>query len=304
MTVTPEHVLWAIERECPLRNSNNWADPEQTARELRTLQAYSEALQDGRVFEGICLDRSSADVSDDSVPRGFPLAEIAAAFGDDNFIGVTCRSCPANVPNGNLDTLAGCSGWFPVADLRGSISKSFSRLKPTSFAKEDNVRGSRTVKQGFYALWMNSNWRGARLSDAIALFETVLRNAYVKSEQILRFVTALRNAEEHGLSMRTRLMPQGKLEGKWWHVAEHCPHCHAQWVPSSNQCGVCDFAGSPSPERKRHARGTRPFVPLDKILGDEHVGEFLKRYLVHGCSMQKSSVAAARRATTQPAHLT
>lgn len=295
--------MWAIERECPLRNSNNWADPEQTARELRPLQAYSEALQAGRVFDGICLDRSSTNVTDDSVAMGFPLTEIAAAFGDADFIAVTCRDCPANVQESNLDSLAGCFGWFPVPDLKEPINRAFLRMSSTFVASDERVRVRRTVTQGFYALWINSNWHGAKLMGAINLFEAVVSDKSQENQQFLRFVTALRVAAQHGLTVRVQLMPQGVLEGKWWRVVHHCPHCRAQWVSDSKRCTACDFTGNPLPERKRHARGTRPFLPLEKIVGKQQVGEFLNRYAKHGMAKQRPSLPAAQPSAPQSSQL-
>lgn len=282
--------MWAIERECPLRNSNNWAAPEQTARELRPLQAYSEALQDGRVFEGICLDRSSTDLTNDSVAMGFPLTEIAAAFGDADFIAVTCRDCPANVPESHRDSLAGCFGWFPVPDLKEPINRAFSRIRSTFVANDERVRVRRTVTQGFYALWINSNWHGAKLMGAIELFAAVVGDTSLGNRQFLRFVTALRVAAQQGLAVRVQLMPQGVLEGKWWRVVQHCPHCRAQWVSDSKRCTACDFTGNPLPERRRHARGTRPFLPLEKIVGKQQLNEFLNRYAKQPSAPQSSQL--------------
>src|SRR4051812_1220258 len=107
---TPEFLVWAIERRCPLRQIAGFEDPERAERHLRTLRAYSVAAANGRVFEGICV---AAD--DPPELRGFRVEEALTLYGGLEAAAAACRDCPANALNqANPDSLAGCFGMVPI----------------------------------------------------------------------------------------------------------------------------------------------------------------------------------------------
>jgi hypothetical protein len=298
MTATPEHVLWAIECDCAFRSASDWTDPEQTWRELRPLRAYSEAIECDRLFEGICLDRSSNDLSSEPAVKGFPLSEVVNMFGDEACIDETCRACLANVSEGCLGSLAGCHGWFLVSDLKAPVDNAIQKLRSSCVGNKATPLDPQSYKQGFYGVWMTPIWHGSQLSDTIDLFDIVLRDMDPDNEQLLRFVTALHCADQHDLPVHVKLMPQGRLEGKWWHVVEHCPRCRARWVARARHCSACEYAGNPSPARKRHARGTRPFISLERLVGKQNVASFLSRYASRASSTREASIGGIERSVT------
>jgi len=278
MTATPEHVLWAVQRACPFRNSANWIDPEQTARELRPLRAYSEAVSEGRVLDGICVDRLSTEGSSEAAVMGFPVTEIFAMYGDDGFLKATCGGCPANDSDEETCALAGCHGWFEVSDLKPVVNDAVEQFR-FGFSGNGSCKPTKRVpKHGFYELWTMSEWSGALLVDAIRLFETVIGETRTHELRFLQFVSALQRAAEHELTMHVKLMPRGRVEGNSWYVAAHCPHCRAEWLSQDGRCPACGFCGGPVPERKRHVRGKRPFVPIAQVVGAENLDRFLQRH--------------------------
>lgn len=291
MPATPEHVLWAIERKCPFRHSANWTDPEQTARELRPLQAYSDAVAGNRIFEGICVDRLPTEPSAKLPAMGFPITEIFNAYGEKAFISKTCGDCPASSEDDSLVQLAACHGCFLVSELKATINKVVEERQKDFADREPPILRQRAVKQGFYGLWLKPSWSGAMLSRTLDLFVAVERSAETVDPDFQRFVAALGRAKRHQLTMWVKLMPAGKVQGRWWHVVQHCPHCRAEWETGIGRCTICGFDGKPSPMRKRHAKGTRPFIPLDMILGVEHA-EFLKRYAHYQLDARQTGVVA------------
>lgn len=303
MTATPEHVLWAIECECPFRNASGWAEPEQTWRELRPLRAYSEAIARDRVFEGICLDRPSTDLSSEPAVKGFPLAEIVSVYGDEVLIDETCNACLANVSEGCLGSLAGCHGCLLVSDLKAPVDNAIQELSLSCVGNKVTSLDAQSYEQGFYGVWTTPIWYGTQLSHAINLFAIVERDANPDNEQLLRFVTTLRRAAQYDLRVHVKLMPQGRLEGKWWHVVEHCPRCRAEWGTRARHCNACEYVGNPSPARKRHARGTRPFVPLARVVGDQRVTSFLDRYAKYTGSTHEASIGATESSVSGSSQL-
>lgn len=278
MPSTPEHVLWAIERACPLRNAKDWADPEQTERELRPLRAYADAILDGRVFDGICVEPSTADLGETGEPLGFPVAEIFDAFGEIDFLKTTCGRCPANLPKGNRRSWAGCYDWFDARDLKPRVNRIIAELIADGRGNELSRFESVRFQQGFYSLWTHDVWRSETLSQAADFFNRLADDRSGDDVTVSRFSSGLRAADEQGFAMRVRLVPRGELAGNSWTVAPHCPNCRAEWPRHTPRCMACAFQGGAVPARKRHARGKRPFVPLARVLGKKNVGDFLRRY--------------------------
>lgn len=275
MPSTPEHILWAIEHACPLRNLRDWADPEQTERELRPLRAYCEARQDGRVFEGICLEQATADLKP-AQALGFPAAEIFDAYGEGLFLEATCGKCPANLPQGDKTSLAGCHGWFITQEIKPRLNRIIDDLKSSGRDQQLAHFPLHRFQQAFYALWTHSIWRNQMLSQAVELFCRVAADD--GDEAVTRFAGALRSAQQHGCAMRVKLMPRGEREANCWTVAAHCPNCLADWSDPVGRCRACDYRGGAAPARRRSARGNRPFIPLGRIIGEQNVDEFLVRY--------------------------
>src|SRR3954466_13708392 len=90
---TPEFLVWAIERHCPLRQIAGFADPERTERHLRALRAYSDASAQGRIFEGICVE-ADANPSQRYATCGFRVEEALTLYGGLESAATACGECP------------------------------------------------------------------------------------------------------------------------------------------------------------------------------------------------------------------
>jgi hypothetical protein len=267
---TPEFLVWSLERRCELRQIAGFEDPERTERHLRTLRAYGEAEEEGRVFEGICV----------APPNGFQVDDALALYGGLSAAGVACRDCPANaLRSDNASSLGGCFGMVPLppceSEVHTAVEDAIGRM---------NLRASVEVnfpetKPAWYGLWMHSPLDAPRA----LLLKFILRNAgggnpeYVRAANQL--ILGLGIAYEQGLPLHIRLYPRGEVQAVWWNLVPHCQNCQAPW-PETNcdQCQVCGYVGRPASPPKRRARGTRPYWPLERMMGKEKAEEFLVRY--------------------------
>jgi hypothetical protein len=267
---TPEFLVWAIERRCSLRQIAGFEDPERTERHLRTLRAYSEAAAEGRIFEGICA----------APPNGFRVEDALSLYGGLSVAEDACRKCPANaLLKENPNSLAGCFGMVPLppdeAEVHAAVDQAIDRLNLRA-----NVQAnSPATKPAWYGLWMRSPLDAPRA----LLLKFILRNAggsdasYVRA--INQMILGLSAAYEHALPLHVRLYPRGEVQGTWWNLVRHCQACHAPWPePQCEQCRVCGYIGHPASPPLRRARGTRPYWPLERMLGKEKSAEFLVRY--------------------------
>lgn len=271
---TPEFLVWAIERLCPLRQIAGFEDPERTERHLRTLRAYSDAAAEGRVFEGICV----------VPPNGFRVEDALSLYGGLNAAEEACRDCPANaLQKDNPNSHAGCFGMVPLpideSEVHAAVEEAVDRLN----LRANIVAKFPGTKPAWYGLWMRSPLDAPRA----LLLKFILRNAggrdfgYVRAMN--QMILGLSAAYEHALPLHVRLYPRGEVQGTWWNLAPHCQQCHAPWPDAQHeQCQVCGYVGRPASPPKRRARGTRPYWPLERMLGNEKAAEFLVRYEARG----------------------
>jgi hypothetical protein len=251
---TPEFLVWAIEYRCPIRGFQDGSNPERTERHLRAARAYGDALREGRVFEGLCVDP----------PQAFRIEDALEIYGGRQAVEQQCSPCPVNSLRGGL---AGCYGVLPINDdLRRAVGRSerldelFSRTNPR-----------------WYGLWMGSGLSGEQLSYLIEVFESP-EVAALHQREVDELCEGLRAALRSNVPLHATLYPAGRVEGPWWRLVEHCPKCKAAWSdPKTGECHTCGYVGHPAPDKKRHARGRRPFAPLTQLLG-EQAAEFLVRY--------------------------
>jgi hypothetical protein len=274
---TPEFLVWAIERRCDLRQIAGFEDPERTERHLRTLRAYSEAAAEKRIFEGICA----------APPNGFWVEDALSLYGGLSAAEAACRECPANaLQKENPNSLAGCFGMVPLppdeAEVHAAVDQAIDRLNLRA-----NVQANFPVtKPAWYGLWMRSPLDAPRA----LLLKFILRNAGGSEPSYVRamnqIILGLSTAYEHALSLHVRHYPRGEVQGTWWNLVPHCQSCHAPWPDSQcDQCQVCGYCGHPSSPPKRRARGTRPYWPLERMLGKEKAAEFLVRYEARSASI-------------------
>lgn len=275
-TQTPEFLVWALERRCELRQIAGFEDPERTERHLRTLRAYSEAAAEGRIFEGICA----------APPNGFRVEDALLIYGGLNAAEGACHDCPANaLRKENPNSLAGCFGMVPLppekAEVHTAVDQAIDRLNLRA-----NVQANfPTTKPAWYGLWMRSPLDAPRA----LLLKFILRNAggsepsYARA--INQMILGLSAAYEHALPLHVRLYPRGEVQGTWWNLVSHCQSCNAPWPDGQcEQCEVCGYVGHAASPPKRHARGTRPYWPLERMLGKEIAAEFLVRYEARSAS--------------------
>ncbi|MBC7853266.1 MAG: hypothetical protein IAF94_07510 [Pirellulaceae bacterium] len=287
-TQTPEFLVWAIERRCPLRQITGFEDPERTERHLRTLRAYSEAVAEGQVFGGICVEpevRSSRlQPADNPLKRvttnGFRVDDALSLYGGLLAAETACRDCPANaLQKENPNSLAGCFGMVPLppdeTEVHAAVEESIDRLKLRANIETNFPR----TKPAWYGLWMRSPLDAPRS----LLLKFILRNAGGSDPDYVRAINqmnlGLSAAYEHALPLHVRLYPRGEVRGTWWNLVPHCQSCHSPWPEAQcEHCQVCGYVGSPASPPKRRARGTRPYWPLERMLGKEKAEEFLGRY--------------------------
>ncbi|MCE9524988.1 MAG: hypothetical protein K8R36_02925 [Planctomycetales bacterium] len=267
---TPEFLVWSLERRCELRQIAGFEDPERTERHLRTLRAYSEAVEEGRVFEGICV----------APPNGFQVEDAISLYGGLSPAEAACRECPANAGlKENRQSLAGCFGMVGLppdeAEVHTAVEEAIGRLNLWT----DVEASFQATKPAWYGLWMQSplNAPRSRLLQLILQSAGGREGSYLTA--IRQMILGLEAAVQHNLPLHVRLYPRGEVQGVWWNLVPHCQNCHAPWLESNrDQCQVCGYVGRPASPPKRRARGTRPYWPLERMMGKEKAAEFLVRY--------------------------
>jgi hypothetical protein len=235
---TPEFLVWSLEYRCPVRGLEDGCDPERAERHLRAARAASDALAEGRVGDGLAL----------APPLGFRLADALAIYGGEAALEHHCPRCPANAAGLPSPAWAGCFGMTPLPPHDDAL----------------------------YRLLLSSP-----LPREHAALLVELLSGLENSCPLAELRRALDAACEGRLPLHVRLFPRGRVEGTWWRLEPHCPRCKAAWptsgarnategVPYSARarCTVCEYIGHPAPDRKRRARGTRPYYPLERLTGE------------------------------------
>ncbi|MDX1948831.1 MAG: hypothetical protein SFU86_25815 [Pirellulaceae bacterium] len=269
---TPSFLLWSIEFGCSVRGFEDGTIPERVERQLRAARVYSEAERDGRLFEGLALDP----------PNGFRVEDALGIYGGVARARQCCRGCPANaLADSEGAFLAGCYGYVPLpADLGGfyaAVDAAVERTLVGRLAPDDWNEGP----PHWFALWAKPLWAEKLLSVQRVLQEIEIDEPACRSaiEQLRQGLDAAYHANR---TLHARVFPGGRVENGNWRLAAHCPRCKANWgEPTSRQCGVCGYVGSPAPDKKRLARGNRPYFPLTRLLGNEAAEQLLIRYAEH-----------------------
>lgn len=263
---TPEFLAWAIEFPCPLRGELDGSEPERVERQLRAARAVSDARREGRVLEGLCVQP----------PNGFRISDALAIYGGEAAAGEACGRCPANaLAQENPGALAGCYGLVPLPADAASFHAAIEAGIDAAVGGQRWSQAFPATRQRWYGFWQASPLRGELL---LAAFQA-LTSAGIDDRAFRELLRGMSVAYSAGCSLHARLYPPGRVEGPAWRLAPHCPECQAQWPEArSRQCGVCGYAGHPAPEKKRLARGLRPYFPLARLLGEREAAEFLLRY--------------------------
>ncbi|MEX2175930.1 MAG: hypothetical protein WD872_16330 [Pirellulaceae bacterium] len=267
---TPEFLAWSLAYRCPIRGWEDGSDPERTERQLRAARAWSDARREGRLFEGFAV----------RPPDGFRVADALAIYGGAEQVEACCAPCPANaLARRDADARGGCFGLLPLpADERQLHAAVDRAIEQLSLDSELAVTFAVTAPR-WYGLWLGQPIP----AEGAETLRTLLSNVTVDDAACRQGLDELRlglaAASAARLPMFAVLYPRGRIEGPWWRLAPHCPRCQASWVSEvARQCAVCGYVGHPAPQKKRHARGNRPYAPLARILGSGQAAELAARY--------------------------
>jgi hypothetical protein len=262
---TPPFLLWSLETVCAVRGLQTGSDPERTERQLRAVAAVSDARREGRVFEGHCV----------APPDGFRIDAALAMQEGLAAVEAACGRCPANAGQ-TLDSLAlaGCFGIVPITrepfEFYAEVDAAIERLDLT----ESYQRLFLTTQPRWFGLWSSSPLQ----TEQLLLLSELLK--VVNGDEAWQHLqAALQVATTRNLPLHIRLYPAGEVAGRRWRLAPHCPRCVGPWNDlRSRCCGICGLVGHPAPDKKRLARGQRPYFPLARLLGEQAAAEFLVRY--------------------------
>ena len=266
---TPEFLVWAIHYACPVRGSQDGSDPERTERQLRAARAVSDARRDGRVLEGLCLDP----------PLGFRIADALAVYGGERVVEQACGNCPANaLPESNPSSLAGCYGMLPLPADERIVHCELERVLIEPGLGEQAAKLFLPTQPKWYGLWLRSPLAGEALKVLSQAFAAMAIDEEPTRSALQELVGGMHRAAQAGLALQAELFPRGTVADGWWHLTPHCQVCRASWLANTGQCAACGRLGRPTADKKRRARGRRPYFPLDRLLGAEQAAAILARF--------------------------
>ena len=138
----------------------------------------------------------------------------------------------------------------------------------------------------WFSFWQSSTLTIPQLLLLEKVFSTALRRHESSGDpdfvdDLLRFIDALTLCHRHSLRMNVELVPRGYSDGVTWTIFARCPQCH-RCVSSPQEtwqtCEACGHESPPSGERKSKVLGLRPYVNLNRVLGNDETVSLLKRY--------------------------
>jgi hypothetical protein len=287
---TPEFLAWALEYSCPVRGFQDGSDPERTERQLRAARAVSDARHERRIFEGLCVDP----------PNGFPIERALAVYGGLEAIQRECGGCLANaLVEIATGTLCGCYGLVALPEDPAPVHQAVERGIDAAYPGVDWSSVCQVTTPRWYGLWLNPVVE----AELLLIRYRVLQCALIEDQHCRLAIgdlrIALNVAFDIGCRLHVRLYPRGVVQDGWWQLKSHCPRCKAEWhQPRMQQCRACGYAGHPASDKKRRARGRRPYFPLDRLLGQQPAAEFLSRYAAfRGQEESKDLVQSPPRVT-------
>jgi hypothetical protein len=272
---TPEFVRWSIRHSCRLRHDTEIGSIDQTEKRLRAIRTAGAALQSGKVFDGVAVSRDERGCL-----QGFRLDDIFHLWGGQVSVQALCHHCPANLrrhPDEN-GQLAGCCGWLAANDdamvWRSLVDRCWPDRQPAAIL---------TTRPRWYGLWAAGHWTTPILDFVIRLFveiEAVNSPVAVAAREFRELLTGCRQAS---LGLDVELVPAGFSTGVVWTIPCHCDRCRAPYSPNDTSCPVCKKGGRGHPEIKRRVLGHRPWVPLEKIVGQQQLADLGRRVKEPGC---------------------
>ena len=300
-TPTPEFLIWAIELRCPLRDIEGFEQPERTDRQLRAVRAVSDARDDGREFEGLCLAESPRELAIPShaacgvetatspataasLPQAFRATDALQLFGDATDIEACCRGCPANAQEQtNPQSWAGCYGIVPVPDPAIDFHAAMERAIDSAQSRETLTHFGLLTRPVWYGLWLKQRLEASQakllqpiIAQAAAALESESGAEEVSALQAL--ARGLTVTATTGLPMSVSLYPRGSVTGRWWNLEPSCPNCKTTLSEPATHCQTCNWSGRQGTPPKRRSRGTRPYRPLHEVVGNDEARSLLARF--------------------------
>jgi hypothetical protein len=266
---TPPFLLWAIEYSCPVRGFQNGSDPDHTERQLRAAMALSAARREGRVFEGYCIEE----------PLGFCIDEALAIYGGLELVERTCGACPANALTRIWPgELAGCLRMFILPNEEEKFCQRVDEVIEQAGLADEYARLFHSTRSRWHGFWISSPLSLDQVKFLVDLFGVnEMEGGF--GDQLAELHAGLCAARDNQLPIHASLYPRGSVEGNWWRLAPHCPRCKGGWQESGRgRCNVCGYEGHPAQAKKRRARGRRPYLPLERLMGEQEAEQFLMRY--------------------------
>lgn len=261
---TPYFVEWTLALPCALRGGTAWQNAEATARHLRGLRCWGEALAARRIVSDFCFDSSPTTQGDSaSPPRVFRQSQSLAPFGEAEFILETCAACPAHVAGTTVNSAcARCFGALVLGDDIATIAQTLAAL----VAPRDTTSASEPPTHPVLA-WFEL-WRESPLPTPCLVAWDKCRGkiALPNQSELNPFENAVALALSQSIPLCVTLYPRGQDTVRAWRLEPHCAACRAPWPEKGNCCLACGNAGRQGRTR-RATRGERPWRPLDEVPG-------------------------------------
>ncbi len=290
MAETRQVVNWALEHSCPMRQGENWTDPNSTFEQLRDLLRYDVAVAKEGILDGICvyLEFEGKQYQPPTL-FGFIINETLAKYGGIQIIESNCHSCEANIPftDNQEKQLAGCYGsleFFSNNDAIQIAAKKAGVLSQlqTLFLHTNPL---------WFGLWVNSPLTVDQC-NILSEFLPRLTVSVDYKKCLNRFLTALKSANSNNLNLHVSLAPPGHADIGWRTIWWHCPRCKAGLVPSKAEqsnddqyviCQVCSFEFDPKPTHSSQSEGIEDVFgkSLDQQLDVTQYDVFVQKYLHH-----------------------
>ena len=284
MSSTPEFLRWALRHDCALRSPAPAEDVEKVARQLFVLRACGEAIAAGRECDGYALEQSAcAPETVGPHPLGFRIADVLDAYGGRARVEASCLTCPVNLGRradrpGAKSPWVGCYGLVDWTSLGASWLAQVEILLPRVASRESWHAAFLPTRPSWYGLWAHSPLQPEQLDLLARLLSACVETGPAAATVFQELLAAVRVAREDRRELWVKLFPRGMVEGQRWRVAAHCGRCGAERAEGSHVCPVCGLVAAPRAARRRAAQGTRPYWPLDRILGPERTAALLQRY--------------------------
>ena len=310
---TPQFVVWAIGSVdgddfgfdfCNVRAQSGNA-PDSIWRFLRTLDEFTKAEQDQRIFEGICFQNRPNQIGDEDdgeflAQKGFRVEEVMPLFGGETQVRQACSQCLANTWLPFYDKgLCGCCGMIAEHPVETEWTESFTATKSGCSLQRKVDTLAETIgevfwqafprtKSAWHSMWMCDCFNTKQIQVAHEVFSRITDERNSICTSIRNFVQALSQCQQNPtLSLKVKLIPRGIKFPNEWRILPFCSRCKATGQDPEvaknsdikhHHCETCGHIGLCHPAIKRKPRGDRPYWELVRLLGKNDTIELIRRY--------------------------